>query len=140
MRYFFNSYLVCMNLSLVLTSGCGVGEDQNARQTYDTLKVVATAYNSLEAQTTRGNAAIAAWGDTLKPGMKVIAISRDLIDSGLAHNTEVLIEGLDGTYIVKDKMNRRWTNKIDIYMGEDVTEARDWGRQKVEIYVPVEDE
>ena len=26
-------------------------------------------------------------------------------------------------------MAARWTNKIDIYMGHDVTKARDWGIQ-----------
>lgn len=105
------------------------------------LKVTATAYNSVNWQTKAGNPALAAWGDTLKPGMKAIAVSRDLIDSGLVHNTEVKIKGLDGTYLVKDKMNRRWRLKIDIYMGEDVGKAREWGKKKVEIsWVPNQDE
>jgi 3D (Asp-Asp-Asp) domain-containing protein len=30
-------------------------------------------------------------------------------------------------------MNKRWKKKIDIYMGENVVQAREWGRQKVEI-------
>jgi 3D (Asp-Asp-Asp) domain-containing protein len=101
------------------------------------LTVTATAYNSVEAQTKQGNPSIAAWGDTLKPGMKAIAVSRDLIDSGLTHNTEVKIEGFEGTYLVKDKMNKRWTNKIDIYMGLNEEKARNWGKQQVNIYVAV---
>jgi hypothetical protein len=40
-----------------------------------------------------------AWGDTLEPGMKAIAVSRDLIRLGLVHNTYVTIEALPGRYI-----------------------------------------
>jgi 3D (Asp-Asp-Asp) domain-containing protein len=98
-----------------------------------TLDVTATAYNSVNWQTKPGNPALAAWGDTLEPGMKAIAVSRDLIDSGLVHNTKVKIKGLDGTYLVKDKMNKRWRMKIDIYMGVDVEKAREWGKKKVTI-------
>ncbi len=96
------------------------------------LKVSASAYNSLKAQTDN-TPNIAAWGDTLKPGMKVIAVSRDLLKMGLRHNTPVRIKGLDGIYIVKDKMNKRWRKKIDIYMGVDRRKALKWGRKNVEI-------
>jgi len=98
-----------------------------------TMEVTASAYNSLPEQTREGAGNITAWGDTLKPGMKCIAVSRDLIDTGLTHNTEVEIKGLDGTYLVKDKMNKRWTEKIDIYFGKDVKKAREWGKKKVVI-------
>jgi len=96
------------------------------------LEVTATAYNSLKGQT-QGNPAEAAWGDTLKPGMKAIAVSRDLIDSGLIYNTEVKIEGVPGKYRVLDKMNKRWTKKIDIYMGTSELNAKEWGKRTVTI-------
>lgn len=96
------------------------------------LKVTASAYNSVKAQGS-GNPSISAWGDHLKPGMKAIAVSRDLIKMGLKHNTKVKIEGLPGTYLVKDKMNKRWKRKIDIYMGTDIKAARQWGKRKVTI-------
>lgn len=96
------------------------------------LTVTASAYNSLKGQTS-GNPAIGAWGDELKPGMKVIAVSRDLIKMGLKRNTRVTIDGLPGTYLVKDKMHRRWQRKIDIYMGNDVKAARQWGKRQVTI-------
>ncbi|MFO8146947.1 MAG: 3D domain-containing protein [Bacteroidota bacterium] len=99
---------------------------------WQTLRVSASAYNSTSAQT-EGNPKITAWGDTLKPGMKVIAVSRDLIRKGLDYNTLVRIEGLEGIFFVKDKMHHRWKNKIDIYMGEDIQKARDWGRKRVAI-------
>lgn len=99
-----------------------------------TMEVTATAYNSLPQQTSKiGGGVLTAWGDTLKPGMKSIAVSRDLIDSGLTHNTEVWIEGLEGTYRVNDKMARRWTQKIDIHMGKNVDSAREWGKKTVTI-------
>ncbi|MCK5824924.1 MAG: 3D domain-containing protein [Ichthyobacteriaceae bacterium] len=96
------------------------------------LKVEATAYNSLVSQTD-SNPTIAAWGDKLKPGMKCIAVSRDLLEMGLTHNTEVTIEGLDGVYLVKDKMAARWTKRIDIYMGVDSHKAFKWGVRNVKI-------
>ena len=95
------------------------------------LEVVATAYNSIESQTKKNNPSLGAWGDVLQPGERAIAVSRDLIKLGLIHNTEVKIEGLPGVYLVKDKMNKRWTKKIDIYMGLDEKAANEWGKQKV---------
>lgn len=100
---------------------------------WQTIMVSASAYNSTSWQT-KGNPNITAWGDTLKPGMKVIAVSRDLIRKGLGHNTPVRIEGVEGIFFVKDKMHHRWKNKIDIYMGEDVQKARNWGRKRVSIH------
>ncbi|NAS13209.1 3D domain-containing protein [Poritiphilus flavus] len=100
------------------------------------LSVTASAYNSVSWQTS-GQPNLAAWGDTLKPGMRCIAVSRDLISKGLRHNTMVKIEGLEGVYLVKDKMHRRWINRIDIYMGKDVKRAREWGKQKLKIQYAV---
>ncbi|NNC50387.1 MAG: 3D domain-containing protein [Flaviramulus sp.] len=94
------------------------------------MNVTATAYNSLAYQT-NSNPHITAFGDSLKPGLKYIAVSRDLLKKGLKHNIPVKIEGFEGVYLVKDKMNARWTNKIDIYMGVDVKAAKQWGRRRI---------
>jgi 3D (Asp-Asp-Asp) domain-containing protein len=59
---------------------------------------------------------------------------------GLTHNQEVRIEGFEGTYLVLDKMNKRWKKKIDIYMGNDVEKARQWGKQDVVIYWTVKED
>lgn len=111
--------------------------DTNTKKTpkaaWQTLRVSASAYNSTSAQT-EGNPRITAWGDTLKPEMKVIAVSRDLIRKGLDYNTPVRVEGLEGIFFVKDKMHHRWKNKIDIYMGENVQKARNWGRKRIFIH------
>lgn len=99
---------------------------------WETIPVTATAYNSVPSQTS-GNPIITAFGDSLKPGMKCIAVSKDLLTLGLTHNTPVAIEGLEGLYIVNDKMHSRWRKRIDIYMGLDVKAAEEWGRRKVKI-------
>ena len=121
-------------------SGCNFssqGEEEVPAEVWDSLMVTASAFNSSRAQTGSGNPNITARGDTINPGMNVIAVSRDLIKRGLTHNTAVKIEGLDGVFLVKDKMHYRWNNKIDIYMGDDVAKAREWGRKKVKIYYQV---
>ncbi|MFC4220256.1 3D domain-containing protein [Flagellimonas marina] len=96
-------------------------------------EVTASAYNSVFWQTDSINPSVAAWGDTLKPGMKCIAVSRDLLKMGLTHNTMVKIDTFPDTFYVKDKMHYRWRNRIDIYMGEDVKKAREWGKKKLMI-------
>ena len=97
------------------------------------LRVTATAYTSHPNQTD-STPNIAAWGDRLYPGMKSIAVSRDLLKVyGLKHGQKVRIKGLEGEYAVLDKMNKRWTKKIDIYMGMDKRKAFKWGRRKVDI-------
>jgi len=112
---------------LTLLVGCSNEQSQ---------EVTATAYNSLNNQTKAGDPTLTAWGDTLKPGMNAIAVSRDMIDKGLTHGTEVEIAGLGGSYIVRDKMNKRWQDKIDIYMGTDVEAAKQWGKKQVTITWP----
>jgi 3D (Asp-Asp-Asp) domain-containing protein len=96
------------------------------------LRVTASAYNSLPGQTDSrpGNAA---WGDSLFPGLRAIAVSRDLIPMGLGQGVSVRIEGLGGEFKVLDKMDARWRKRIDIYFGKDVAAARAWGEQKVVI-------
>ncbi len=110
---------------LLVTSSCTHAGER-------TLVVTATAYNSLPEQT-QGDPTRGAWGDELVPGMKAIAVSSDLEELGLTRGVRVRIEGLPGTYTVLDRMPRRWTRKIDIYMGRDVAAARAWGRRRVKI-------
>ncbi len=106
------------------------------------MEVLATAYNSTPAQTRPGTAGnITAWGDTLKEGMLSVAISRDLLDSGFVHGSLITIEGYDGkTFVVNDKMNARYTNRIDLYMGESIKKARKFGKQKLRICLQLPDE
>jgi len=123
------SYQCCFVMSLFALVGCGESDTTTTR----TLEVTATAFTS-SVDETDGDPTTAAWGDTLKPGMKALAVSRDLIDQGLDHETPVRIEGVDGQYIVLDKMNKRWTKRIDIYMGNDKEKAKQWGKKQVTIH------
>ncbi|MGY5849437.1 3D domain-containing protein [Salegentibacter sp. F14] len=109
-------------------------ESPEPKVVWDSLEVTASAYNALSWQTAGGDPSITAWGDTLKTGLKAIAVSRDLIERGLGHNTPVKIEGFDGVFLVKDKMHYRWKNKIDIFMDKDLEKARQFGRKKLMIY------
>ena len=113
--------VVILILAAALLGGCRPGAGQTM-----SLEVSASAYNSVVSQTNE-QPNLAAWGDVLKPGMKAIAVSPDLIDLGLDHGTVVTIEGLRGRYTVLDRTGRGHTNRIDIYMGTDVEAAREWG-------------
>ena len=111
---------------IFITAGLLSGNDEQV------LKVIATAYNSLPGQT-ENDPSLTAWGDKLVPGMKAIAVSRDLIALGITHGAKVKIDGLSGTYTVMDKLHRRWKHRIDIYMGKDVKSAKQWGKREVTI-------
>ena len=129
--------LISIALSLQFTS-CSPKKKVYAEVlVWDSIRVTATAYNSLPSQTTATHSNITAWGDTLYPGMKCIAVSRDLIRMGLKHNTMVRIDTSSQIYLVKDKMPTRWRKRIDIYMGVDRAKAFEWGRRKVQLYYVV---
>jgi LysM repeat protein len=98
------------------------------------LRVTATAYTSHAAQTD-STPFLAAWNNRLRPGMKIIAVSRDMLSKyGMRNGTKVRIGGLPGYYRVRDKMNKRYRKRIDIYMGLDRRKALRWGRRSVVIY------
>ena len=98
------------------------------------MRVVATAYTSHRSQTDR-TPFLAAWNNRIRPGMKIIAVSPDLIRKyGLTNGVRVKIGGLPGTYVVRDKMNKRLHDHIDIYMGVNRRRALRWGRRRVVMY------
>jgi len=98
------------------------------------LRVTATAYTSHENQTD-DTPFLAAWNNRLVPGEKSIAVSRDLLSRfGMRNGTKVRISGLKGYYEVRDKMNKRYKKRIDIYMGLNLKKALKWGRRSVVIY------
>lgn len=125
-------------ISIVLLFSCK--RNNLEKEEWVTICVTATAYNSIGYQT-QGHPNITAWGDTLKPGMNAIAVSRDLLKLGLDHNSKVKIEGVDGIFLVKDKMHYRWRKRIDIYMGDSIQKAKKFGRKKINLsYVFEKDE
>jgi 3D (Asp-Asp-Asp) domain-containing protein len=128
-------------LIVVLLSFWSCTKKEPIKYEWKPLQVTATAYTSSKYQT-QGDPYIGAFGDSLKPDIKSIAVSRDLYRLGLKNNTPVTIEGLEGIFLVKDRMHGRWKNKIDIYMGTDLQAAKNWGRKKVTIQygVPIQKE
>jgi 3D (Asp-Asp-Asp) domain-containing protein len=94
------------------------------------LEVTATAYNSTQGQTD-SSPGTTAFGDRLEPGMRIVAVSRDLEALGLTEGVTIRIEGLDGEWRVGDRMHGRWKRKIDIYFGDDVEAAKRWGKRRV---------
>lgn len=121
-------------LGVLTLAACSCGKDRTPADPAPehTLQVTASAYNSTAAQTD-DRPGHAAWGDTLFPGLRAIAVSRDLIPLGLGQGVTVRIEGIRGEFTVLDKMDARWNKRIDIYFGTDVAAAREWGEQKVVI-------
>jgi LysM repeat protein len=98
------------------------------------LRVTATAYSSHYGQTDK-TPFLAAWNNRIRPGMKIIAVSRDMLTRyGLRNGSKVRIGGLPGYYTVRDKMNKRYRKRIDIYMGTNRRRALRWGRRSVMLY------
>ena len=98
------------------------------------LRVTATAYSSHRSQTDK-TPFLAAWNNRIRPGMKIIAVSRDMLTRyGLRNGSKVKIGGLSGYYTVRDKMNKRYRKRIDIYMGMNRRKALRWGRRSVMLY------
>jgi 3D (Asp-Asp-Asp) domain-containing protein len=95
-------------------------------KSYDSLIVTATCYNPDAKQCNSQFWITADMSiiDTLYPEKhRWIAVSRDLLDKGLSMGDTIEIEGTwvyDGKWIVKDKMNARWSNKIDFLVKESM--------------------
>jgi len=115
-----------VSIAILIFSLFGCSQQSNEIK----LEVTATAYTSTHSQTD-STPFRAPWNNVLKPGVKSIAVSRDLLKKGLKNGSKVTISGLPGEYLVLDKMNKRWENKIDIYMGTNHKKAKEWGKQKV---------
>lgn len=93
-------------------------------------KVTVTAYNNLASQCD-STPNICAWGDRIKPG--VIAVSRNLLGEGMGRNTKVYIPGY-GSFVVLDKMNKRYRDRIDIFVGSNISKAMEFGKKELKIY------
>ena len=98
------------------------------------LRVTATAYTSHRGQTDK-TPFLAAWNNRIRPGMKIVAVSRDMLTRyGLKNGSKIRISGLPGYYTVRDKMNKRYRKRIDIYMGMNRRKALRWGKRSVMLY------
>ena len=64
-----------------------------------------------------------------------IAVSKDLEAKGLTFGVKVCVTGagdLDGIWTVQDRMNPRWTNRIDFLVNQDMKGGK-WENVRVEI-------
>jgi 3D (Asp-Asp-Asp) domain-containing protein len=95
------------------------------------LDVTAHAYTSSVAETD-AQPTLAASGERLRPGMRALAVSPDLLAMGIDYGTRVSVNGL-GEWIVLDRMGDEHRRAIDLYMGEDRDAARRFGKRRVRI-------
>ena len=64
-----------------------------------------------------------------------IAVSRDLEEKGLTFGVKVCVTGagnLDGVWTVQDRMNRRWSHRIDFLVNKEMKGGK-WENVRVEI-------
>ena len=122
----FASSRLALVMVVVCVCACESGKSERS------MVVSVSAYNSVPSQT-NSEPTVTAWGDNLKPGMKAVAVSPDLLDEGLSHGSKLSIEGLKGKYVVLDKTNSRFTRRVDVYMGVDVEAAKEFGVKQLRI-------
>ena len=56
-------------------------------------------------------------------GHRWIAVSRDLEALGFVFDAKVRVtgtNGLDGIYVIQDRMNARWTKRIDLLVNKEI--------------------
>jgi 3D (Asp-Asp-Asp) domain-containing protein len=100
------------------------------------LVVTAHAYTS-RPEETDAQPALAASGQRLRPGMRALAVSPDLLAMGLDWGTRVEVEG-HGIWVVLDRMGDGHRRAIDLYMGLDRDAALAFGKRRVRIRWPVD--
>lgn len=102
----------------------------------DEVVVDATIYHAVEGQTD-STPLITASGKHIDPsnpaGHRWIAVSRDLEALGFVFGKRVMVMGaehMDGIYTVEDRMNRRWTKRIDFLVNESMKGGK-WENIKI---------
>ena len=100
--------------------------------------VTATIYHAVPSQTD-STPFVTASNSRINPenpqGHRWIAVSRDLEKLGFTFGTKVCVYdagALSGEWTVQDRMNKRWTKRIDFLVNEDITGGK-WNNIKIEI-------
>jgi len=113
-------YILIGLFILIISMGC------TPRGSLLSGKATATAYNSLWWQTD-GSPWITASGTRCRYGV--------VASNFLAFGTKLKIDGFgDQIFVVEDRMNRRYTNRIDIWM-PSYKQAIRFGKQEIKYYV-----
>jgi 3D (Asp-Asp-Asp) domain-containing protein len=90
------------------------GELLEQKELVSSANVTITCYNSHPSQTD-GTPFVTAFNTKTGPG--TVAVSRDLLDKGFTPLSKVWIEGF-GVYTINDIMNKRYTNRVDIWIDQ----------------------
>lgn len=106
-------------------------EKENKELNLNSKSVKISAYTSHENQTD-DSPFVAAWNNKLSPSKhkkRIIAVSRDLLKDGLEDGEKVILKFENKMYLVevRDKMNKRWRDKVDLYFGVDHEAAMKFG-------------
>ena len=67
---------------------------------------------------------------------RIIAVSRDLEVKGFKMNSIVVVSNagdMDGLWVIRDRMNKRWTNRIDFLVDETLKGGK-WNNVKIKLY------
>lgn len=100
--------------------------------------VTATIYHADPAQTNADyltTASLKKINEANPQGHRWIAVSRDLEKKGLVMGIKVCIEGageLNGDWVVEDRMNKRWRNRIDFLVNKEKKYGK-W--ENVRVYI-----
>lgn len=88
--------------------------------------VTATIYHATPLQTNKDyltTASLKTIEDPYRPE-RWLAVSRDLEAEGFTMGSKVLVSGageMDGVWTVEDRMNRRWTRRVDFLVSKKIT-------------------
>jgi 3D (Asp-Asp-Asp) domain-containing protein len=66
----------------------------------------------------------------------IIAVSRDLEAKGFKMNSVVVVSNagsMNGLWVIRDRMNKRWTNRIDFLVDETMKGGK-WNNVKIKLY------
>ena len=67
---------------------------------------------------------------------RIIAVSRDLEAKGFKMNSIVVVSNagdMNGLWVVRDRMHKRWTNRIDFRVDETLKGGK-WNNVKIKLY------
>ena len=100
------------------------------------VSVVATIYHAVTGQTD-DTPDITASGFTINlenpRSHKIIAVSRDLEKLGFVMGSKVCVENagkMNGVWVIEDRMNKRWTKRIDFLVNTTLKEGK-WNKVKI---------
>ena len=67
---------------------------------------------------------------------RIIAVSRDLEALGFTMNKTVVVSNagdMNGLWVIRDRMNKRWTKRIDFLVDETLKGGK-WINVKIKLY------